>query len=187
MFARETALGCRGQPPAEREIKLIATLAAHPIVHVNASLNSLATVLLVVGLYFIKKGRVEQHKRAMIAAFVVSVAFLACYLWYHTQVGSVRFTHPGTVRYVYYAILASHVILAITVPFLAIRQMYLGFRAIGCCEPRGDHADQSATAAMFRKKHRRLARVTFPIWLYVSITGVVVYVMLYHLWPPAAQ
>jgi uncharacterized membrane protein YozB (DUF420 family) len=112
--------------------------------------------------------------------------FLACYLWYHYQVSHVKFTHPGTVRYVYYAILASHVLLAVTVPFLAIRQIYLGLRALGCCAKDARPAEQSAIANSYREKHIRLARWTFPIWLYVSITGVIVYVMLYHLWPPAA-
>jgi putative membrane protein len=163
---------------------LTIPLAAHPIVHVNASLNTLATVLLLVGLYLIKRGRVEAHKRTMLAAFFVSIAFLVCYVWYHMQVGSVKFTHPGAVRYVYLAILASHVLLAITVPFLAIRQIYLGYRALGCCAPQVHQAEQLVAAADYREKHIRLARITFPIWLYVSVTGVVVYVMLYHLWPP---
>ena len=159
-------------------------LAAHPLVHVNASLNSLATVLLIVGLYLIKRGRVDAHKWAMLSAFAVSIAFLGCYLWYHFQVGRVDFTHPGPVRYVYYAILLSHVLLAVTVPFLATWQIYLGFKAVGCCAPKGDPAENRATTAAYLDKHRRWARVTFPIWLYVSVTGVVVYVMLYHLWPP---
>lgn len=158
--------------------------AAHPLVHLNASLNSLATVLLLAGLYLIKRGRVEAHKRAMLSAFAVSIAFLVCYVWYHLHVGRVEFTHPGPVRYVYYAILLSHVLLAITVPFLATWQIYLGFRALGCCAPAGDQAGDRAKAAAYRDKHCRWARVTFPIWLYVSVTGVVVYVMLYHLWPP---
>ncbi|MEX2309267.1 MAG: DUF420 domain-containing protein [Pirellulales bacterium] len=162
-----------------------ALLAAHPIVHVNATLNAIATVLLLVGLYLIKNGRVEAHKRTMLTAFAVSAAFLACYVWYHLQVGSVRFTHPGPIRYVYLSILASHVVLAVTVPFLAIRQIYLGFRALGCCPPPGHQAEQHTVAARYREKHIRLARWTFPIWLYVSVTGVIVYVMLYHLWPPA--
>lgn len=162
-------------------------LAAHPLVHVNASLNALATVLLIVGLIFIKRGRVDAHKQTMLAAFGVSAIFLACYLWYHFQVGSVRFTHAGTVRYVYLAILASHVLLAITVPFLTIRQMYLGFRTVGCCSGEMTEPERLATSALYREKHIRLAKWVFPIWLYVSVTGVVVYVMLYHLWPPAAQ
>jgi uncharacterized membrane protein YozB (DUF420 family) len=166
---------------------LTALLAAHPIVHVNASLNALATVLLLVGLSLIKRGRVEAHKRTMLSAFAVSIAFLVCYVWYHVHVGSVRFTYPGAVRYVYYVILASHVLLAITVPFLATRQIYLGYRALGCCASQVHQAEQLVTAAAYREKHIRLARVTFPIWLYVSVTGVIVYVMLYHLWPSAQQ
>ncbi len=162
-------------------------LAAHSIVHVNASLNALATVLLLVGLYFIKRGRVEAHKRTMLTAFAVSVVFLSCYVWYHMQVGRVEFTHSGPVRYVYYAILLSHVLLAVTVPFLATWQIYLGFRALGCCAPRSDEAEERAIVAAYRDRHRRLAHVTFPIWLYVSVTGVAVYVMLYHLWPPVQQ
>ena len=162
-------------------------LAAHPIVHVNASLNALATVLLVVGLVLIKSGRVDAHKNTMIAAFGVSAVFLACYLWYHFQVGSVRFTHPGVVRYVYLAILASHVLLAVTVPFLAICQMYLGFRAVGCCDGKLPQSEKMAMMDLYRQKHVRLAKWVFPIWLYVSVTGVVVYVMLYHLWPPAGH
>jgi uncharacterized membrane protein YozB (DUF420 family) len=162
-------------------------LAAHPIVHINASLNTAATVLLVVGYYLIKRGRVGAHKRTMMAAFVVSSVFLACYLFYHYQVGSVKFTHSGPVRYAYYAILLSHVLLAFTVPFLAIAQIYLGYRALGCCPKAIHQSEQLVDAARYRDRHIRLARWTFPIWLYVSVTGVVVYVMLYHLWPPAGQ
>ena len=165
----------------------LTLLAANPIVHVNASLNAVATALLLVGLYLIKNGRVEAHKRTMLTAFAVSVVFLACYLWYHNQEGHVEFTHPGAVRYVYYTILATHVPLAMTVPVLAVCQIYLGFRALGCCSPPGHQAEQSTVAAAYRDKHIRLARWTFPIWLYVSVTGVVVYVMLYHVWPPGVE
>ncbi len=151
--------------------------AAHPIVHVNAGLNALATVLLVLGLVLIKHGREQAHRTAMVAAFVVSAAFLVCYLWYHYQVGSVKFTHPGAVRYIYLAILFSHIVLAVTVPFLAGLAMYYGYRALGCCQTPRDPA--------FRAKHRHIVKWAFPIWLYVSVTGVIVYVMLYHLWPSA--
>lgn len=159
-------------------------LAAHPLVHVNASLNAVATVLLLLGLFFIKRGQVTLHKNTMLAAFAVSVVFLACYLWYHAQVGSVRFTHPGAVRYVYLVILASHVLLAAAVPFLAVRQIYLGYRAVGCCSGIAASNEASTTLETYRQKHIRLAKWAFPIWLYVSVTGVVLYVMLYHLWPP---
>lgn len=162
-------------------------LAAHPLVHVNASLNALAIVLLLLGMFFIKRGQLELHKRTMLAAFAVSILFLVCYLWYHAQVGSVKFTHPGAVRYVYLAILASHVLLAATVPFLAVRQIYLGYRALGCCRGMLPPEESAATAEVYRQKHIRLAKWTYPTWLYVSVTGVVVYLMLYHLWPPAGQ
>lgn len=158
--------------------------AAHPLVHVNATLNAIAAVLLVVGLVMIKRGRVLAHKRVMLSAFGVSIVFLLCYLWYHYQVGSVEFTHPGVIRYVYLVILATHIILAATVPVLAIWTIYLGLRATGscCC---GGSAATGDDLAVHRAKHRRMAHWTYPIWLYVSVTGVVVYVMLYHLWPPA--
>lgn len=133
---------------------------------VNAALNSLATVLLVVGWLLIRARRERAHKIAMLSAFAVSCLFLACYLVYHYHVGSVRFSGPSGVRAVYLAILASHIVLAATVPFLAGITIYLGL------------ADRRAA-------HRRLARWTLPIWLYVSITGVVIYVMLYHLYPHA--
>jgi uncharacterized membrane protein YozB (DUF420 family) len=187
MPGREGAERCGDEWHNEREVKLTLLLAAHPLVHVNASLNSLAAILLLAGLYFIKRGRVEAHKRAMLAAFAVSIVFLGCYLWYHLQVGSVRFTYPGPVRYIYYVILLSHVLLAITVPFLATWQIYLGYAAVGCCRSKEDAAEERAIAAAYRDKHCRWARVTFPVWLYVSVTGVVVYVMLYHLWPPITQ
>jgi putative membrane protein len=164
---------------------LTPLFAAHSLVHVNAALNATATVLLLAGFWFIKRGRIEAHKRTMLATFGVSVVFLACYVYYHAQVGSVKFTQRGAIWYVYIAILASHVILAATVPFLAVRQIYLGFRALGCCSKADSQAEQLQIAAGYRDKHVRLARWTFPIWLYVSVTGVVVYVMLYHIWPPA--
>jgi uncharacterized membrane protein YozB (DUF420 family) len=163
---------------------LFLLLAAHPIVHVNASLNVLATILLLVGLMLIKRGRVTAHKRVMLSAFVVSIAFLTCYSWYHAQVGRVEFTHPGLIKTVYKAVLYTHIPLAAMVPFLAAAQMYLGFHAIGCCVVEGDAERHMAAIAAYRQRHRRLARWTFPIWLYVSVTGVIVYVMLYHLWPP---
>jgi len=149
---------------------------AHWIVHLNALLNTVATVLLVLGLVFIKRGKERAHQKAMAGALLASTAFLACYLYYHYQVGSVKFTHPGPVRYVYLAILASHVILAITVPFFALAAAYYGWRALE------GPAEASAAA---RASHRKVVRFGYPIWLYVSVTGVVVYLMLYHLWPPA--
>jgi putative membrane protein len=141
-----------------------------PVEHlpaINASLNATAGVLLVVGLLLIKAQREVAHKFAMLAAFAVSMVFLACYLYYHYHVLSVKFTGPQPIRTVYYVILLTHVVLAATVPFLAGWTIYLGF------------ADRRAA-------HRRWASRTFPIWLYVSVTGVVIYLMLYHLYPSPA-
>ena len=128
---------------------------------VNASLNAVATVLLVIGYILIRTGRREQHRRIMLAAFGVSVVFLISYLVYHYEVGSVRFTRQGIVRPIYFSILISHIVLAAAVPPLAIVTLVRGLQA------RYD-------------RHRIIARWTLPIWLYVSITGVLVYVLLYH-------
>lgn len=137
--------------------------------HINASLNSLATILLVVGWVLIKQRKETAHKWTMLACFGVSAIFLASYLTYHFNIegGSKRFPTDtlSAIRYCYYFILLTHVLLAITVPFLAITTIYWGL------------TNQ-------RRKHRWLARWTFPIWLYVSVTGVIVYVMLYQLFPP---
>ena len=135
---------------------------------VNATLNALATILLVLGWTLIKTGRERAHKFAMLSAFCVSCLFLACYLVYHYHVGSVKFQGPSGVRAVYLVILISHVILAAAVPVLAGITIYLGL------------ADR-------RRKHRQWARWTFPVWLYVSITGVIIYLMLYHLYPASAE
>ncbi len=139
----------------------------HYLPTVNAALNATATLLLVIGWLLIKTGRETAHKRVMLTAFGVSVVFLACYLIYHAQVGSVKFTGPSPVRQIYLTILLTHVVLAALVPFLAARTIYLGLR------------DR-------RAEHRRAARWTFPIWLYVSVTGVIVYVMLYLIYPAAS-
>ena len=129
---------------------------------VNAVLNATAAVLLVWGYMLIRRKKVASHRRVMKTAFATSCLFLICYLVYHAQVGSVRFPHTGLIRTVYLSILASHTVLAATVPVLAMVTLRRGLAA------RYD-------------KHRRIARWTLPIWLYVSVTGVVVYVMLYHL------
>lgn len=133
---------------------------------VNALLNATATVLLIAGYALIKQRRETAHRNTMLAAFGVSTAFLACYLTYHLSPGHAmkKFTEPPPVSYVYFTILVSHIFLAAAVPFLALATIYLGLR------------DR-------RAQHRRLARWTFPIWLYVSVTGVAIYVMLYHLYP----
>lgn len=138
----------------------------------DATLNAIAAVLLVVGYALIKQGRELAHQRVMLTAFGVSVAFLACYLTYH--IGGrlagreeVKFIGPPEIRRVYLGILLSHVLLAFTVPVLSIITIWLGLK------------DRRAA-------HRRLARWTFPIWLYVSVTGVVIYLMLYHAYAPSA-
>jgi uncharacterized membrane protein YozB (DUF420 family) len=128
---------------------------------INAALNATAAVLLVRGYWLIRRKRIAQHRRTMIAAFVVSCLFLVCYLVYHASVGTVRFQGTGAIRAVYLSILATHTVLAAAVPFLAIATLRRGL-------------------AGRYQAHRRLARWTLPIWLYVSVTGVVVYVMLYH-------
>ena len=142
-------------------------LAALPTV--NASLNGLATVLLILGFVLIKQGKRDAHRNVMLTAFGVSVVFLVCYLAYHaglhhyTGERGKPFTGTGVVRTAYFTILISHVILAAVVPILAIMTIYRGLK---------ENWDG----------HRKIAKVTFPIWLYVSITGVVIYLMLYH--PP---
>jgi uncharacterized membrane protein YozB (DUF420 family) len=134
---------------------------------INASLNATATVLLILGYILIKRRQERAHIYTMLTAFGVSVVFLICYLVYHYQVGSVKFEGPQPVRGIYLTILLTHIVLAATVPFLAGITIYLGY-------------------ANRRRAHVRIAKWTFPIWLYVSITGVVIYVMLYHIYPPAS-
>jgi uncharacterized membrane protein YozB (DUF420 family) len=128
----------------------------------NACLNATAAILLVTGHRLIRTGRRQAHQRVMLAAFSVSVLFLISYLVYHYQVGSVRFGGTGAIRTVYLTILVSHSILAAAVPVLAVVTLYRALRG------RFD-------------AHRRIARWTLPIWLYVSVTGVLVYWMLYRL------
>jgi len=136
---------------------------------VNASLNALATLLLVAGRRLARRRRLDAHRRVMIGAFVTSSLFLVLYVAHKASRSfeNTPFNAEGAAKLAYLAILASHVILAMAVPVLAIALIVLGLR------------DR-------RQRHRRLARVAWPIWLYVSVTGVVIYLMLYHLNPPAA-
>ena len=127
----------------------------------NASLNAISGVLLLVAYGFIRARKIEQHRKVMIAAFTASSLFLVCYIVYHAQVGSVRFTRQGFVRPVYFTILITHVTLAAAVLPLAIITLSRGLKARYA-------------------QHRRIARWTFPIWLYVSVTGVLVYILLYQ-------
>jgi uncharacterized membrane protein YozB (DUF420 family) len=128
----------------------------------NASLNALCTLLLALGYVLIRRGRREAHRRAMLAAVSCSALFLASYLTYHFNVGSVRFKGMGTLRTVYFAILISHTVLAAAIVPLVLLTLRRGLRG------RFD-------------AHRRLARITLPLWGYVSVTGVVIYWMLYRL------
>ncbi|MFN3193659.1 MAG: DUF420 domain-containing protein [Aureliella sp.] len=142
--------------------------------HINVSLNALATVLLIVGFILIKKKQEQAHKKVMLAAMCVSALFLMFYLTYHFNIegGSKQFptdtsVAPLAARYFYYGLLLTHVLLAMTVPFLAIGSIYLGLKGK-------------------RESHRRLSKWTWPIWLYVSVTGVLVYLMLYQIYLPQA-
>jgi uncharacterized membrane protein YozB (DUF420 family) len=130
---------------------------------VNAGLNLTSAVLLVLGYVAIRNGSRATHKRCMLAAVVTSILFLTSYLVYHAQAGSTRFTGQGGVRTLYFAILLSHTVLAVAIVPMVIMTL---LRALG-----GQFA-----------RHRRIARFTFPTWLYVSVTGVVIYIMLYHLY-----
>jgi uncharacterized membrane protein YozB (DUF420 family) len=129
---------------------------------INATLNSISAILLLLGFVFIKRKYVAAHRACMLSALVVSAVFLLCYLVHHAQVGSVPFRGTGLLRSVYFAILIPHVVLAAAVVPLALVTVTRGLK--GRIE-----------------KHRPLARVTLPIWLFVSVSGVVVYWMLYQL------
>lgn len=131
---------------------------------VNAILNGASAVLLLTGFYFIRRRQVTAHKICMLSAFATSVIFLASYLTLRYFAGFTPFTGQGWIRPVYFTILISHTILAATIPPLALTLLYRAFR------------EQFA-------KHRRLARWTLPVWFYVSVTGVIVYLILYQFYP----
>ncbi|MDO8835450.1 MAG: DUF420 domain-containing protein [Vicinamibacterales bacterium] len=126
----------------------------------NATLNGIATVLLLAGWWLIKSGRREAHRTAMVAALATSVAFLTSYVIYHAHAGSKAYTGTGPIRLVYFAILISHIILAAAIVPMVLMTVARAFK--------GDF-----------DRHRNLARWTLPLWLYVSVTGVVIYLMLY--------
>jgi putative membrane protein len=128
----------------------------------NATLNAIAAIFLTLGYICIKTRRIAQHKACMIAAFVTSTLFLISYLTYHAQVGSRPFQGQGSIRIVYFTILITHVILAAAIVPLVLITLTRGLR------------NQFA-------KHRAIARWTLPLWMYVSITGVIVYLMLYQM------
>ncbi len=130
---------------------------------VNATLNGTSAVLILTGRALIAQKRVATHRKVMITAVITSTLFLISYLVYHSQVGSVRFQGQGWIRPVYFGILLTHTVLAALIVPLVIMTLVRGLR--GSFD-----------------RHRAIARWTFPLWLYVSVTGVVIYVMLYHLY-----
>lgn len=130
----------------------------------NATLNASSAIFLICGYYFIRKGDRKTHPVCMVTAFILSSVFLAGYLAFHFHSGVIHFMGQGWVRPLYFSILSTHTLLAALVPFLAVATLW------------------KAMKAEF-KKHKRIARVTLPIWLYVSLTGVVVYWMLYRFYP----
>ena len=139
--------------------------ATNVLPHVDAALNAAATALLVLGYGFIRRDRRRAHQWTMLAAFGVSLLFLTCYLVYHSLAGGGRRFPPEAptlVRYAYYLILLSHVLLAMAVPPLALAAIWHGWRGQ-------------------RQRHRRIARWALPVWLYVSVTGVMIYLMLYQI------
>jgi uncharacterized membrane protein YozB (DUF420 family) len=136
-------------------------VTVHDLPAVNATLNGISGALLVLGYVLIRAKRQALHRRVMLAAFATSALFLASYLIYHAEVGSVRFTRQGFVRPLYFGILITHVVLAATVLPLALLTLSRGLKAR-------------------YPQHRAIARWTLPIWLYVSVTGVLVYVLLYQ-------
>ena len=132
---------------------------------INATLNGTSAVLLLIGRRFIKRGRMAAHRAVMITAVSVSTLFLISYLYYHAHVGSVHFQGRGWSRPVYFSILISHTVLAATIVPMVIVTLSRALR---------EQFD----------RHRAIARWTYPLWLYVSVTGVVIYFMLYHLFTP---
>lgn len=135
--------------------------------HVNAFLNATSAILLIAGYRFIRALRVDAHRKCQVAAFLTSTVFLVSYLTYHYYHGDTRFLGQGIVRPFYFTVLISHVILAIVIVPLILITLYRAAR--------GDFI-----------RHKRIARWTLPLWLYVSVTGVIVYLMLYHFYPTPA-
>jgi len=137
-------------------------MTVHDLPALNATLNAVSTVFLAAGWVLIRRGRRDAHRACMLAAFTTSALFLTSYLVYHFNVGSVPFQKQGPIRIVYLTILFTHIVLAATILPLALVTL---------------------SRALARKfdKHRRIARWTLPVWLYVSVTGVVIYVMLYRM------
>lgn len=130
---------------------------------INATLNGTAAILLVTAKRFIDHRKIEAHKRTMIAAFSTSVVFLICYLYYHAHAGVLHFAGQGWRRPVYFTLLTSHTILAVVIVPMILISLSRGLK--------GQYA-----------KHVKISPLTYWLWLYVSVTGVVIYYLLYHLW-----
>lgn len=145
--------------------------------HVNAALNAISTVLLLLGFFFIKTGRRDSHRKAMFAAAVVSAVFLACYLVYHFTAPIFVFPGQGWERPAYFTLLISHVGLAACVTPLVLVTLW---RALKAWRETGDLFHPAFGP------HRAVARVTWPVWIYVTVTGVAIYAILYHVYPPPA-
>jgi len=138
----------------------MSVIAAHPWPTLNACLNGISALFLAVGFFFIRRGQVDRHRACMLSAFLTSAVFLVSYLTYHAHAGHVHYAGTGALRTVYFAVLLSHSLLAVVIVPLILRTLYLALHA---------RFDQ----------HKRWARWTLPLWFYVSVTGVVVYGMLY--------
>ncbi|MBI3450019.1 MAG: DUF420 domain-containing protein [Acidobacteria bacterium] len=134
--------------------------------HLNAALNATSLVLLTAGFTFIRLKKIAAHRACMLSAFVVAILFLISYVVYHYHAGSTHFPGTGIIRPVYFFILTTHVILAASIVPLAIVTMRRAFKG---------QID----------RHKSIAHFTLPLWMYVSVTGLIVYAMLYHLYPPA--
>ena len=134
--------------------------------HFQAVLNSAATIMLGAGFYFIRQRQLERHRNCMIAALVISSVFMISYLTYHAAVGYMPFAGQGSIRPFYFTLLASHVILAAAIVPLVLITVYFALR--------GNFT-----------RHPRIARWTLPLWLYVSVSGVIIYLLGFHAYPPA--
>lgn len=134
---------------------------------VNASLNGLSTLLLAAGFVCIKRGNKTAHRNCMVGAFCTSVVFLVCYLTYHYSAGHTTFQNPQWFRPIYLTLLATHVVLAVAIVPLILTTLFFA------------HKERF-------EKHRRIARWTWPLWMYVSVTGVVIYLLLYRIFPQGA-
>jgi len=136
----------------------------HYLPSVDATLNAASAIFLTLGFFFIRQKNIRAHKTCMLSAFATSMVFLVCYLTYHYFHGTTHFPGQGAIRRFYFALLGSHTVLAALIVPLALTTLYRAWR-------------------QRFQQHKRIARWTLPVWLYVSVTGVVIYWMLYYLYP----